>query len=115
MTINRTKRAGDRNGDESHRRSTDHWHIGKEIPIAFVGAVLLQTVALVFWIAQLSSEVKFASAQMIEFKNERYTREDSRRDRDLDEQKRQTQKLLDEGIQRSLNAIEARMERLERK
>ena len=34
------------------------WHLSKSVPIAFVAAIILQTVALVWYVSQLDSSVK---------------------------------------------------------
>ncbi len=111
-----TRRSGDSTAEqEERRRVTDRWHMGKEIPIVLVLAVLLQTAGGIWWMAQLSSKIDTAVANISEFRSERYTREDARRDRDLLDQKLQTQKLLDDVSDRRMNSLDARLERLERK
>lgn len=34
------------------------WHLSKSVPIAFVAAIILQTVALVWYVSQLDGSVK---------------------------------------------------------
>jgi hypothetical protein len=45
--------------------------------------LLLQTGGGVWWLAQMSSKIDRAVETLAEFKAERYTREDARRDREL--------------------------------
>lgn len=61
----------------------DRWHVGKEIPIAMVLAVLLQTFLGVAWLSNLSFKIDNAISQLSEFKADRYTKEDGKRDREL--------------------------------
>ncbi len=68
---------------QERRRWDDRWHVGKEIPIALVGAVVVQTAGLVWSIAGLYNKVDSLVATTNEMKLERYTKEDGRRDREL--------------------------------
>jgi len=40
------------------------WQIGKNVPITLVGAILLQTVALVWYVSNLDSAIKANSLQI---------------------------------------------------
>jgi len=59
------------------------WHVGKEIPVALIFAVFLQTMGGTWWLSQLSNKIDTAVARLDEFKAERYTKEDARRDKEL--------------------------------
>lgn len=63
--------------------TASRWHVGKEVPIALILAVVLQTAGGVWWLSKMDSRLESAIAAMVEFKNERYTREDARRDKEL--------------------------------
>lgn len=63
--------------------TADRWHIGKEIPLALIMVVIGQTIGGAFWLANLSSDVRQALDQLKEFKQDRYTKEDGRRDREM--------------------------------
>jgi hypothetical protein len=89
------------------------WHVGKEIPLVLVCAVLLQTAGGIWWMAQLSSKIDAAVANISEFKTERYTREDARRDRELADQKLQSVQAVDQGLDRRLSGAETRIDRFE--
>jgi len=64
-------------GGNSDRRG---WHVGKEIPLALIGVVIVQTVGLVIWATRLDSTVATWAGVMQEWKLERYTKDDGRRD-----------------------------------
>jgi len=97
------------------RRMADRWHVGKEIPIVLVAAVLLQTAGGIWWMAQLSAKIDNAVSSISEFKVERYTREDARRDRELMEQKLTAYSKSDADIERRINTIESRVDRVEQR
>ncbi len=101
--------------DDQRRRVSDRWHVGKEIPLALILAVGLQTVGFTWWMAQLSSKVDAAVGTIGEFKTERYTREDARRDRQLLDQQFQSMTTRDTELERRINGIDVRLDRLERK
>lgn len=65
------------------RRREDRWHVGKEIPIAMIAALLIQTGAGISWLSNLSFKIDNAIQQLSEFKADRYTKDDARRDREL--------------------------------
>lgn len=61
----------------------DKWHIGKELPLAMILALAVQTAGGVWWLAQVSSKLDYTISTLQQFQSERYTREDARRDREL--------------------------------
>lgn len=97
------------------RRTTDRWHLGKDIPIALIVAVLLQTAGGIWWMAQLSSKIDNAIQTIGEFRAERYTREDARRDRELMDQKLEALRAADREYDRRISLGEGRIDRIERK
>lgn len=104
------------NGElQPRRRFNDGWHVAKDIPIALIFAVIAQTGGFIWWMAGLSGKLDNAIATMVEFKSERYTREDARRDRELLDTKFQAGKISDGDIERRITSMELRMDRLERK
>lgn len=90
------------------------WHFGKEVPLALVVAVVIQTIFLVVWLSNLSSNVNNVMATLAEFKTERYTREDARRDRELMEQKMSTQSAASVDYIRRIGDLESRLQQMER-
>lgn len=69
--------------DKHERRQTDRWHIGKEVPLAVLFMLLVQTGGGIWWLAQMSSKIDRALDTLAEFKAERFTKEDARREREL--------------------------------
>ena len=70
--------------DGSERReSIDRWHIAKEVPLAVLLMLMMQTAGGIWWLAQLSAKIDNAISRIGEFAVERYTKEDARRDREL--------------------------------
>jgi hypothetical protein len=65
------------------RRRREKWHVGKEIPIAFVLTIVAQTAIFVWNASKLDTKVEYVVDQMKQFVQERYTREDARRDREM--------------------------------
>ena len=94
--------------DGAERRKQEKWHVGKEVPIAVLFTLVVQTGGGIWWLAQVSSKIDYAIATMQEFKAERYTRDDARRDRELAAQR-------DAEHDRRLAAIEASLEMLKRR
>lgn len=94
--------------DGTDRRKQEKWHVGKEVPIAVLFTLVVQTGGGIWWLAQVSSKIDYAIATMQEFKAERYTRDDARRDRELASQR-------DAEHDRRLAAIEASLEMLKRR
>lgn len=86
---------------DSQRRARDRWHVGKEIPIAVLMMLAIQTSGGVWWAASLSSKLDSVIAQVAEIRQERYTKDDARRDMEL-------MRTRDAELERRLNAIEQR-------
>lgn len=68
---------------EVHRRSRDRWHVGREIPIAVLVMLAIQTGGGIWWLSGVSQKLDSVIAQVAEIKQERYTKDDARRDMDL--------------------------------
>ena len=100
--------------DGSERRAADRWHVGKEVPIALLIAVLVQTGGGIWWLAQLSAKIDNAVATLSEFRIERYTREDARRDRELIITLLEQQKQRDADNERRITSLEASVDVLRR-
>jgi hypothetical protein len=65
------------------RRQREPWHIGRDIPLALILALLAQTGGAVWWASGLSAKLDRAIEQITEFKLDRYTKDDGRRDQAL--------------------------------
>jgi len=92
--------------DGRERRAAQRWHVGKEIPIALILAVLMQTCGGIWWAASLSAKIDAAIATIAEFRAERYTKEDGRRDRELFLQLIEQQRQRDAEHERRLTQVE---------
>ncbi|MBI3479310.1 MAG: hypothetical protein HY016_02980 [Nitrosomonadales bacterium] len=65
-----------------HRQEVgrEHWHVGKEIPLALIVVIMTQTAAGIWWLSGVSTKLDSLSSQVKEMKDERYTRNDAMRD-----------------------------------
>ena len=88
------------------------WHVGKEIPIALVGALLVQTVGLVWSIAGLYNRVDNLVLVTNKMENERYTKEDARRDRDIVNMLVDAQRQRDNEQERRISIMESLINQL---
>ena len=94
------------------REGGSRWHVGREVPIAVLIALLVQTAGGIWWLAQLSAKIDHAVSSITEFRVERYTREDARRDRELIVTLIEQVKQRDLEHERRMSAIEAGIERM---
>ena len=49
----------------------EQWHVGKEIPLAMIFGMLIQSAGVVWWAATLSGKIDNLAEQVIELKSER--------------------------------------------
>lgn len=68
-------------------RREERWHVGKEIPLVLIFAILSQTVAGVWWAATQSAKLDNLTSMVEIFRASQYTQADSRRDAELFESK----------------------------
>lgn len=92
----------------------DRWHVGKEVPLALLLAVMIQTGGGIWWLAQLSAKIDSAIVTLSEFRVERYTREDARRDRELVITLLEQHKQRAAELERRATAAETTIESLKR-
>jgi hypothetical protein len=104
---------GEWQGDE--RRKPVGWHVGKEIPIGFISAIVLQTMGGIWWASAISTKLDAAIATILEFKAERYTQQDAKRDRDLLLATVEALRARDLEIERRMAVIERQNEALQAK
>lgn len=76
------------------------WHVGKEIPIAMIVTVIMQTMGVIWWAATLSAKMDDLSYQVAALTADKYTKSDAGKDQKYVEQK--------------MNDIERRVDNLER-
>jgi hypothetical protein len=84
------------------------WHVGREVPIALLIGLGMQTLGGVLWLGQLSSKIDSAIATINEFKTERYTQHDARRDKELVLTMIETLRAKDGDLDRRMTAHEER-------
>lgn len=108
MSTDNTPCSQEWDGTDRRAIPDKHWHVGREVPIAFIVAILFQTAGGIWWAASLSSKIDNAIATISEFKSERYTKDDGRRDRELLMQIFEQQRQTDREHERRLNALEER-------
>ena len=91
----------------------ERWHVGKEIPLTLIFAILVQTLLLTSWLSgQLSdirNNVTFMRERVDELRVERYTRTDAARDQELMQAREQANARAIEDHERRLREIEARL------
>jgi hypothetical protein len=64
-------------------RRDDRWHVGREIPIALIFALIVQTAGWIWWAATQSAKLDTLTAMVSEFKAAQYTQNDARRDQEI--------------------------------
>ena len=84
----------------------EKWHVGKEIPLAVLFTLMIQTGGGIWWLAQVSSKIDYAISTLQTFQAERYTREDARRDKELMLQIVETMRQRDSEHERRLDALD---------
>lgn len=73
----------ERQPPEHARRDDDRWHVGKEIPLALIFVLVVQTGGWIWWAATQSAKLDYLTAMVAEFKVAQYTQEDARRDKEI--------------------------------
>ena len=84
-----------------HRRSRDRWHVGREIPIAVLVMLAVQTGGGIWWLSGVSQKLDAVITQVAELRAERYTKDDARRDMEL-------MRVRDTELERRLASLETR-------
>lgn len=98
--------------DGVDRRAHERWHVGKEVPIAVLFTLIVQTAGGIWWLAQLSAKIDAAIGTLAEFRIERYTREDARRDRELIMAVIEQQRQRDQDLERRMALTESTLDRM---
>lgn len=97
-------------GVQQKDRRREYWHVGKEIPIALIVVVLLQTGGGVWWAAGMSAKLDSALLTLADFRAERYTKDDGRRDREVLMLMLDTIRSKDVEIERRMHKLETQHE-----
>lgn len=63
-----------------HENELRGWHVGKEIPIAMLFAIILQSFGAIWWAATLSAKLDDLSYQVAALSAEKYTKTDAEKD-----------------------------------
>lgn len=63
-------------------RRSERWHVGKEIPLAIIFAITVQTMGGVWFAATYVAKIDTLTSLMSEFKATQYTQADARRDKE---------------------------------
>jgi hypothetical protein len=69
--------------EERRHQRREPWHVAHDIPIALIITLGLQTAGAIWWASGLSAKLDRAIEQIQEFRADRYTKEDGRRDQAL--------------------------------
>ena len=64
--------------EEGDRR--EGWHVGKEIPLAIIFAIAVQTMGAIWWAATLSAKLDDLSYQVASINADKYTKTDAEKD-----------------------------------
>lgn len=67
---------------ESAESKHERWHVGKEIPLAIIFAITVQTMGGVWFAATYVAKIDTLTNLMSEFKATQYTQADARRDKE---------------------------------
>ena len=70
-----------------NQRAEDKWHVGKEIPLAMLLAIFLQTGGGVWWAATQSAKTDYLTEMVRELQRDNYTQADARRDMQISDQR----------------------------
>jgi hypothetical protein len=83
--------------EAERNQQNDSWHVGKEIPIAMLFAIFLQTAGAIWWAATMSTKLDDLSYQVAALTADKYSQHDAVRD----------QALIDEKIANLKQSIES--------
>lgn len=72
---------------EENNNKKESWHVGKEIPIAMLFAIFLQTAGAIWWAATMSAKLDDLSYQVAALNADKYSQHDAQRDQALTFQK----------------------------
>jgi hypothetical protein len=61
----------------------DKWHMGKEVPLALILMMSLQTLGAVWWAATQSAKLDYLADMIRTFQTQQYTQADAKRDMEL--------------------------------
>ena len=91
------------------RRRREPWHVGRDIPLALIITIVAQTAGAVWWASGQSSKLDRAIEMISEFRVDRYTKDDGRRDQQLISQMMESFRQTDRELERRLLGCEQHM------
>lgn len=68
-------------------RRSESWHVGKEIPLALLFAIFMQTLGAIWWAATVTTKLDDLSYQVASLNADKYSQHDALRDQALAEEK----------------------------
>lgn len=95
-------------GDDQVQEDKRRWHLGKEVPVATVMIMAVQTVAVIWWAASISAKVESMDKAMLVIQIAQTAR-DQRQDEDAARSEARITQQLDKINQKIDRLIEARM------
>lgn len=97
--------------EERRSLHKEAWHVAHDIPIALIVTLALQTGGGIWWASGVTAKLDRAIEQIGEFKADRYTKEDGRRDQALLFQMLESLRQADRDLERRvLNCEQAQYE-----
>ncbi len=66
--------------EKNQKNNNGKWHVGKEIPIALLFAIFIQTAGGIWWAATLTAKIDSLNNQIISLQDEKYTKLDASKD-----------------------------------
>lgn len=79
----------------------ESWHVGKEIPIAMLFAIAVQTGGAIWWAASMNAKLDSLSYQVASLTADKYSMHDAEKDQAL--------------VNEKLDNLKSRMDKIERK
>lgn len=61
----------------------ERWHVGKEIPLALISVIVLQSFTAIWWAAQQTVKLDNLISMVSDFKRDQYTQADAKRDMEI--------------------------------
>lgn len=88
--------------DMADSRNSEKWHVGKEVPLALIFAIAMQTAGGIWFAATYVAKIDTLTTLMAEFKATQYSKNDAQRDFALAETRTQD-------LTRRVDVIETRL------
>lgn len=86
----------------------DRWHVGKEIPIAVIFGLVVQTAGLIWFAATQTAKLDNLTVLVSEFRASQYTQADARRDQELSVARSTANSRRIDGVERRVELLESK-------